>query len=116
MPKLLYMLQGNFHNLSDSHAVVKLDISNAFNTIRRDRMLEAVCDLAPEIYPLVHSTYSTPSTIFWSDHTIKSSEGVQQGDPLGPLLFCLSLHRHCAGLRSAFCVMYLDDITIGACE
>ena len=58
-------------------------------------MLEAVCDLAPEIYPLVHSAYSTPSNLFWGDHTIKSSEGVQQGDPLGPLLFCLSPSSLC---------------------
>ena len=42
-----------------------------------------------------------------------STEGVQQGDPLGPLFFCLSVHRQCASLKSLFCVMYLDDMTIG---
>ena len=43
-----------------------------------------------------------------------SAEGVQQGDPLHPLLFCLPIHCHCAKLKSAFCVMYLDDVTIGS--
>ena len=100
-------------NLSTGEVLLKLDFKNAFNSIRRDKMLEAVKDLAPEIYPLVHSTYSTPSSLVWGDHTIQSAEGVQQGDPLGPLLFCLTLHRHCEQLRSPLCLMYLDDITVG---
>ena len=40
---------------------------------------------APSLFPLVHSAYSSPSTLFWGDKTIQSAEGVQQGDPLGPL-------------------------------
>ena len=41
-----------------------------------------------------------------------SAEGVQQGDPLGPLLFCLAIHRHCSQMRSPLYLMYLDDVTI----
>ena len=100
-------------HLPDGHALVKLDFKNAFNSLRRDKMLEAVRDLAPDIYPLVYSAYSAPSTLQWGDHTIQSSEGVQQGDPLGPLLFCLTLHRHCMQLRSPLTVMYLDDVSLG---
>ena len=65
--------------------LLKLDFTNAFNSIRRDKMLEAVQRLAPDIYPFVHSVYYSPSSLFWSDKIIQSSEGVQQGDPLGPL-------------------------------
>ena len=100
-------------DLPADHALVKLDFCNAFNSVRRDRMLEAVRDLAPAIYPLVYSAYSSPSNLHWGETTIKSASGVQQGDPLGPLLFCLSIHHLCAGLKSAFSVMYLDDVTIG---
>jgi len=32
---------------------------------------------------------------------------------LGPLLFCLTLHRHCGQLRSPLGVMYLDDVLLG---
>ena len=32
------------------HVVVKLDFQNAFNSIRRDKMLEATRDLAPDIF------------------------------------------------------------------
>ena len=100
-------------NLPSEHALLKLDFKNAFNSVRRDKVLEAVRDLAPTIYPLVHSFYSAPSSLFWGDKIIQSEEGVQQGDPLGPLLFCLAIHRHCEQLRSPLCVMYLDDVSVG---
>ena len=74
-------------------------------------MLEAVQSLAPSIYPFVHSVYSSPSSLFWSDKSIHSSEGVQQGDPLGPLLFCLTIQHVCSQLKSELCVFYLDDDT-----
>ena len=38
---------------------------------------------------------------------------MQQGDPLGPLLFCLAIHHNCEQLRSPLSVMYLDDVTVG---
>ena len=95
-------------------ARVKLDFSNAF---RRDCMLEAVCAYAPTIYPLVHSAYAAPTLLRWGDRTISSAEGVQQGDPLGPLLFCLTLHNLSLQLKSDLCVLYLDDTTLGgSCE
>ena len=42
-----------------------------------------------------------------------SAEGVQQGNPLGPLLFCLTLHQFIIPLKSSFHVAYLDDLTLG---
>ena len=69
--------------------------------------------LAPAIYPLVYSAYSWPSSLLWGETTIESARGVKQGNPLGPLLFCLAIHHLCAGLRSVFSVMYLDNVKIG---
>ena len=100
-------------HLQPNHAVLKLDFKNAFNSIYRDKMLEAVQILAPDIYSFVYSAYSSPSFLFWGDKRLQSSEGVQQGDPLGPLLFCLSIFRPCSQLSSELCIMYLDDITLG---
>lgn len=92
---------------------MKLDFQNAFNSVRRDRLLRAVKDLCPEIYSLVSSSYISPSSLFWNDEVLLSAEGIQQGDPLGPLLFCLVLHQFLLPLKSPFCVAYLDDVTIG---
>jgi hypothetical protein len=52
--------------------------------------------------------------LFWCNNFLlwkkKLSEtGVQQGDPLGPLLFCLTLHPVIKSLKSEFNVWYLDD-------
>lgn len=93
--------------------MVKLDFANAFNSIRRDCMLEAVQSQCPAIYSFVYSNYATPSTLLWGDKCISSGDGVQQGDPLGPLLFCLTLHQHGLRLKSQFSVLYLDDVTLG---
>ena len=43
---------------------------------------------------------------------VSYNEGVQQGDPLGLLLFCLSIHL-CSQLNAEFCCFYLDGGTIG---
>ena len=45
--------------------------------------------------------------------SIDSAEGCQQGDPLGPLYFCLSIHKLLTSFKSEFVVGYLDDLTIG---
>ena len=44
---------------------------------------------------------------------VQSAEGVQQGDPLGPLLFCLTIHSLIQKLPSNYRVFYLDNGTIG---
>ena len=85
----------------------------AFNSVRRDKMLTAVRDLVPTLFPFIHSVYSSPSLLFWGDKIIQSSEGVQQGDPLGSLLFCLSIHHVVCHLKSELCIGYIDDITVG---
>ena len=57
--------------------------------------------------------YYSPSSLFWLDRTIQSAEGVQQGDPLGPLLFCLSIHHIVQQLESELSLFYLDDGPLG---
>ncbi len=105
------------HNKDPSHAVVKLDFTNAFNSVRRDFVLSAVQSLCPTIYSFVHLAYSSRSNLLWGDKIVKSVKGVQQGVPLGPLLFCLALHQHSLQLRSDFLAIYLDDATLdGSCE
>ena len=80
-------------NLSPTKALLKLDFRNAFNSIRRDKMLRPMQECVPRLLQFVNSAYSSPSTLFWADKTIQLADGVQQGDPLGPLLFCLTIHH-----------------------
>ena len=61
----------------EQKCVLKLDFRNAFNSLRRDK-IQAVKSFAPNLLPLVHSAYSSPSLLFWDDKSIQSAEGVQQ--------------------------------------
>ena len=97
-------------HMSERHLLLKLDFKNAFNSLRRDTMLLAVKDRAPELYPLIHSAYGTPLSLFIGDKIIQSAEGVQQGDPL---LFCFTTMHLLKGLESELRIFYLDDGTLG---
>ena len=48
-----------------------------------------------------------------SDETITSEAGVQQGDPLGPLLFALGVDDIARSISSPVNLWYLDDVTLG---
>ena len=76
-------------------------------------MLHSVMSRAPALLPLAYSTYRLPSLLFYGEFSIPSAEGVQQGDPLGPLLFCLTIHELVTSLKSEFNVFFLDDGTLG---
>ena len=75
--------------------------------------------MAP-LLPFVRLWYSRPSTYTWRDehgtvHSIPQAEGVEQGDPLSPLLFCLAVHaalRHAnESLRDGeYLFAFLDDV------
>lgn len=95
------------------NVLVKLDFSNAFNCIRRDAMLQAVFDQIPELYRYCHLAYSSSSFLKFGSFTMLSEEGVQQGDPLGPLCFCLTVHPLLSSLRSLLAMGYLDDFSVG---
>ena len=100
-------------NIASDHILIKLDFQNAFNSLRRDKMLDAVKNVVSEMFDFVSSAYACPSLLFCRDHTLLSAEGVQQGDPLGPLLFCITIQPLIQRLHSDFSVFYLDDGTIG---
>ena len=58
--------------------------------------------------------YGTPSRLQFGDRLIWSESGVQQGDPLGPVLFCLAIHPLLMRIQEASPALsvnawYLDD-------
>ena len=76
-------------------------------------MLEAVELNFLELLPFASSSYGSDSSLYFRVFVIPSCEGVQQGDPLGPLFFCLAIHDILLGIQSEFSAGYLDDISIG---
>ena len=100
-------------HMDKDRAFVKLDFTNAFNSIRRDAVLESVARHRPDLLAFVTAAYGSTSQLWMGDICIDSAEGVQQGDPLGPLLFCLALDDALKGLQCEFVSGYLDDIGLG---
>jgi len=92
--------------------IVKLDFSNAFNCVRRDLILNSVALQTPEIYRLVHAAYTCEPILIFGEHQLRSSEGAQQGDPLGSLEFCEAIRLLLTSLHSAVKVGFMDDLTL----
>src|SRR6218665_2499794 len=100
-------------NMTEDEIFVKLDFANAFNTLRRDTMLQMVYDIIPEIYEFTHQAYSADSELQFGPFVVRSQMGPQQRDPLGPLLFSLPLQPVLLSMRSGFRIGYLDDLSLG---
>ena len=108
---------------SPDHALAKLDLENAFNRVERQFILESVREYMPALTPWVDWTYGAPTRLQFGSHGLESQRGVQQGDPPGPFLFSLVVHRCWSRVRQMglhdgldFAVFYLDDCMLGGTE
>jgi len=99
-------------NSVDPILFLKIDFENAFNRVRRDKLLRVVRKDLGILYPFIYQCYFSPSHLFFNNSSILSSEGVQQGDPLGPMCFSLAIQSLISRLNSELNMWYLDDGTI----
>ena len=93
-------------------ASLQLDFRNAFNEVERAPILEEVGQHFPSILAWVSFCYGSPTKLHFRSKFLESSRGVQQGDPLGPLLFCLSIQGIIHELKNFPSILqfwYMDD-------
>ena len=83
--------------LAPDKCLVTIDLANAFNSVDRVAFMKAVRQHCPCIAPWVDFCYASPSVLSLGGTPLSSSRGIQQGDPLGPLLFSLALQEQIPG-------------------
>ena len=105
------------HSSEEDLCCLKVDMKNAFNECNRLSFLHRLHKELPDIYPWVSWSYHCSGELRFGTHRILSKSGVQQGDPLGPLLFSLVLldlldeiGNQISDLRLQ--IWYLDDGTL----
>ena len=108
---LMSSLQG------DERWTLLLDFTNAFNSISRQAMFVEFRRHLPGLSAWMESCYSGQPLLHLGQDIIHSCCGVQQGDPLGPLGFALTLHPIIERIRAevpslALNAWYLDDGTL----
>lgn len=92
---------------TDRVGILKLDFKNAFNSINRSAVLSAIHQQWPELSAYAYSSYGASSNLFFALSILEFSNGVQQGDRPGPLLFAVGTLNAIEALECLLSVKYL---------
>ena len=101
---------------------LQLDFIKVFNNINRETMFAEFRHHLPGLSAWMEACYSCQPLLHLGTNSIHSCCGVQQGDPLGPLGFALTLHPIVERIKAevptlALNAWYLDDgILVGSPE
>ena len=91
---LIHATKQTFQKLlnNEKAGLLQIDFKNAFNSPkRRSSLLYAAPKFIPSLDRFASFCYSQHNKLFFNATHIQSESGVQQGDPLGTLLFSLGL-------------------------
>jgi hypothetical protein len=105
----------------DYKYVTSLDFKNAFNNLKRQMISDGLRKYSPGLFRCAKWAYNAPTRLIVPGadltHRLYSSEGVRQGDPLGPFLFSVAYRPLLESLQATLgddfiIVAYLDDTYI----
>ncbi|XP_065318667.1 uncharacterized protein LOC135926666 [Gordionus sp. m RMFG-2023] len=117
----VHLTRIHLKNNPKNESPVKIDFSNAYNTFSRNTFLHSTCFHFPAYTKFLFSCYQSPTILQFNKEKILSVEGIQQGDPLGSLLFSLGINDMIKSINSS-CTLslhawYIDDgILSGPCR
>jgi hypothetical protein len=102
-------------NPFSDNVIIKIDISNAFNSISREAIKDGIMRYCPYLLSYFLWAYGDATDLVLINGKVigQSSSGVRQGDPLGPIFFSLGFHGPLLDTKEAFpdvdLMAYLDD-------
>ena len=100
--------------LPAEHAIVKLDFSNAFSSIRRQLLLDTMAKNIPELYRFTLAKYSCEPTHVYGEHTIPFREGSKQVDSVSSLEFCEAIQPVLDDFDSELDIGFIDDLSLSS--
>ncbi|KAL0242556.1 hypothetical protein GEMRC1_005119 [Eukaryota sp. GEM-RC1] len=83
-----------FLNSNAENHVLNVDYKNAFNRVYRSQVYLELLDHFPELLSYFEIMYGHSSSLIFHEHTISSTRGVKQGDPLGPFSFLFAVAKN----------------------
>ena len=84
---IIHKVRSWYRMAPPDHVLLQLDFKNAYNSINRTAMLQAVEEHCPLFRPYAQACYSNPAVLYGQNFQLSSEEGEHQGCPCGPL-FC----------------------------
>jgi hypothetical protein len=101
--------------VGEDSSITSIDCGNAFNSLRSS-IQEGIKRHCPSLLPLFYWSYGSPTDLLSGSGELicQSTRGVRQGDPLGPLLFCIGISTILEDAATRFptitIMAYMDDI------
>ena len=75
----------------DNKVLVNVDIRNAYNTISRHACCEVADAIDSDLATWTRWCLASPSMVTCNGQNLWCTTGVQQGEPLSPVLFCAGI-------------------------
>ena len=76
---------------TEDWCLLQVDLSNAFNSVSRQRVIHQVAKEAPHLLPWVQSLYGEELSLYLGHEKVASRRSVQQGCNFGTFLFALAI-------------------------
>ena len=90
--------------------VLKVDVSNAFNSVTREALLYGAQKHFPAAFDWLRFCCTQHCPLYHQGQTLMSKRRVHRGDPMGPVAFAFFVHDANCGCRPLDSnVVYLDD-------
>ncbi|XP_065318826.1 uncharacterized protein LOC135926824 [Gordionus sp. m RMFG-2023] len=94
----VHLTRIHIENNPKNESLVKIDFSNAYNTLSRNTFLHSTCFHFPAYTKFLFSCYQSPTSLLNKEKILSVEE---QGDPLGSLLFSLGINDMIKSINSS---------------